>query len=273
MSEDVWEGKRLGVIGAGNMAEAIVRGATAAGVIAPGRIAAFDPLPERRELFAALGCQAAATACAAAACEAVLLSVKPQSLRRAAEEIRSGLRPGTLAISIVAGVPTRILAEILAPGVKIIRVMPNTPLLVGQGMSCLSQGPGAGEVEMRLALALFAAAGAALELPEGQLDAVTALSGGGPAYLFRFAEALMAGGEGIGLSAETARLLTVNTLRGAAEMLFRGGEAADLRARVTSKGGTTAEALRVFEAGRLTVLTAEALKAAKERSAELGREA
>jgi pyrroline-5-carboxylate reductase len=150
--------------------------------------------------------------------------------------------------------------------------MPNTPLLVGFGMSCLARGPGAGETEMRLALELFAAAGTAVELPEAQLDAVTALSGGGPAYLFRFAEALIAGGEALGLSSDTSRLLVVNTLRGAAEMLARGGEPADLRAKVTSRGGTTAEALKIFDSGGLLELTARALLAARNRGEELNRE-
>jgi pyrroline-5-carboxylate reductase len=112
-----------------------------------------------------------------------------------------------------------------------------------------------------------------MELPEEELDAVTALSGGGPAYLFRFAEALIAGGVAIGLSPGTAKSLTVNTLRGAAEMLARGGDPADLRNRVTSKGGTTAEALRVFEAGKLMETAIEALRAARDKSVQLGRDA
>ncbi|MDR2390442.1 MAG: pyrroline-5-carboxylate reductase [Planctomycetota bacterium] len=272
MPDNPWAGKRLGIIGAGNMAEAIARGVTAAGLIAPDGILAYDPLPERLSLFASLGFRPASVT-ETAGCEAVLLSIKPQSLQQAATGVRPAIRAGTLAISIVAGVPTRSLENLLAPGVKIVRVMPNTPLLVGFGMSCLSRGPGAGDAEMRMVSALFSAAGTAIELPEDQLDAVTALSGSGPAYLFRFAEMLIAGGVAVGLSPDTAKLLTVNTLRGAAEMLARGGDPEDLRSRVTSKGGTTAEALRIFDAGRFAETVIEALRAARDRSVQLGRDA
>ncbi|MDR1535262.1 MAG: pyrroline-5-carboxylate reductase [Planctomycetota bacterium] len=271
MANSVWEGRRLGVIGAGNMAEAIVRGATGAGVIPAERITVYDPLPERRELFVSLGCRSDSAGEAAGA-GSVLLAVKPQQLPRAAGEIRDALRPGSLCLTIVAGATAASLAALLAPGVKIVRIMPNTPLLVGFGVSALARGPLAGEEEMRLALALFSAAGDALELAETELDAVTALSGGGPAYLFRFAEALAAGGERLGLAPEVARRLTVGTLRGASEMLARGGEAGELRERVTSRGGTTAEALKTLENGRFPELLAEALAAARDRSRELGRE-
>ena len=272
MSADSWRGRSLGIIGAGNMAEAIARGAASANLIPGDRILAYDPLPERRELFSSLGFRSAAAAEAAGA-EAILLSVKPQNLRQALEDVRGAIRPGALAMSIVAGVSTETLAKLLPSGTKIIRCMPNTPLLVGLGVSCLVRGPGAGETEMRLALTLFSAAGSAMELPEAQMDAVTALSGGGPAYLFRFAEALIAGGEALGLSSDTVRRLSAATLRGAAEMLVRGGDPAELRSKVTSRGGTTAEALKIFDSGGLMEMTARALSAARKRSEELGREA
>lgn len=268
-----WSGKRLGVVGAGNMAEALVRGVVRAGLIPAGMIHAFDPLPGRRAVFASLGCRVADAPAEAAACDVVLLAVKPQAVRAALLRIAPLLRRETVLISIAAGVPIRILAEILPAGVKLARIMPNTPLLVGFGMSCVAPGPGLSREDAGMILDLFSSAGDAVEVDEDQLDAVTALSGSGPAYLFRFAEALQEAGEALGLSPALSRRLGAATLRGAAEMLAAGGDPAGLREKVTSPGGTTAAALGVLDNHDFMGIIAEALKAAERRAGELGRQA
>jgi pyrroline-5-carboxylate reductase len=255
------------------MAEAIVRGVIDSGVLAAEAIHVYDPLPERRDIFSGLGCHAYPEPAQAAGREFVLLAVKPQSLRQAMAEVKTFLSADAVLLSIVAGVSINSLANLVTPGLRLVRIMPNTPLLVGQGMTSLARGAGVGEADMRRATSLFAAAGQVVEVKESDLDAVTALSGSGPAYLFAFAEALEAAGQGLGLSPDLARQLTVQTLRGASEMLARGGEASELRERVTSRGGTTAAALAVFRERGLADLVQAALTASRDRSVELGREA
>ncbi len=263
--------KRLGVIGGGNMAEALARGVIRAALLPPEAIIVHDILPERRAVFAALGCAAAETAAETLAADLVLLATKPQK----AEEALSGLAFGEsrLLVSIAAGVPCARLEGWIGGKPRVVRVMPNTPLLVGMGASALARGRHATAEDLAAALALFASCGAAVEVPEDKLDAVTALSGSGPAYLFRFAEALRNGGEALGLSPELAAKLTAATLRGAAEMLERFGDPETLRKNVTSPGGTTAAALAVLDKGNFERLVAAALMAARDRGAELGRNA
>lgn len=272
MTDSAWTGKTLGIIGGGNMAEALTRGVLAANLLPAGAIIVYDPLPERREVFGKLGCLAVESASEVLASEVILLATKPQALRAALEGLGAKMRKSTLVISIAAGVGSRSIAALLPDDARVIRVMPNTPLLVGSGVAGVARGAGAGDADMAMALRLFACAGVAYEVEETDLDAVTALSGSGPAYLFRFAEALIAGGEQIGLSPELAKNLTINMLRGSAEMLSRFQEPDVLRERVTSPGGTTAAALNVFESGDFTGLVVRALVAARDRGVELGRD-
>jgi pyrroline-5-carboxylate reductase len=270
----LWEDKRLGVIGAGNMAEALIRGVVGTELIAPGKILACDPNPERRLVFQSIGCQVADNPAAAAGMEVLLLSVKPQMVRDVLGDIRDRVKPGTLIISIMAGVKSSTIAGLLPGGMRIIRVMPNTPLLVGMGMAAVAKGVGAGGSDMQRVLALFEAAGRAIEVDESDMDAVTALSGSGPAYVFYFAEALIAAGKSLGLPAGVSHILAINTLRGAASMLaLKDGDPADLRKKVTSPGGTTAAALDVFREGDLFGLVEKALAAAEKRGEELGKNA
>lgn len=270
----LWEDKRLGVIGAGNMAEALIRGVVGTELISPDKILACDPAPERRLVFQSIGCQVADNAAAAAKMEVLLLSVKPQMVRDVLGDIGGLVKPGTLIISIIAGVKSSTLAELLPEGVRIIRVMPNTPLLVGMGMAAVAKGVGAGTADMQRVLALFEAAGKAIEVDENVMDAVTALSGSGPAYVFYFAEALIAAGKNLGLPTDVSHTLAINTLRGAASMLaLEDGDPEDLRKKVTSPGGTTAAALDVFRDGDLFGLVDKALASAKKRGEELGKNA
>ncbi len=273
MHNSSWLGKTLGVLGGGNMAEAIVRGVLAAGLVPAADIAVYDPLAARRELFAGLGCRAADAAREVAGADFLLLAVKPQTFREAVGGLGDGPGPGTVVASIIAGVPIRAIEALFPPGCRVVRVMPNTPLLIGRGVSALARGGNAGAADLAMARQLFACAGQAFEVEERHMDAVTALSGSGPAYLFRFAEALIAAGEKLGLAPELSRDLAVGTLRGAAEMLAANPDPALLRQRVTSPGGTTAAALRVFDEGDFAGLVAEALAAAERRGAELGKKA
>ncbi len=268
----LWEDTHLGVIGAGNMAEALIRGVIGTDLIAPEMILACDPVSERRLVFQSIGCQVADNPAAAAEMEVLLLSVKPQMVRDVLGDIRDLVKPGTLVISIIAGVTTTTLAELLPEGVRIIRVMPNTPLLVGMGMAAVAKGVGALDFDVQRVLALFGAAGKAIEVDENDMDAVTALSGSGPAYVFYFAEALIAAGESIGLSSEVSRTLALTTLRGSASMLaLENGDPAELRKKVTSPGGTTAAALEEFKQGDFFGLVERVLTAAKKRGEELGK--
>lgn len=271
MPNSIWRGKRLGVIGGGNMAEALIRGVVASGLVSSSDIVVYDILPERRAVFAAFDCVSADDPAQAMAADVVLLATKPQMLREAVGGLAVG--GGRLLVSIAAGVATGTIEKLFSAPVKVVRVMPNTPLLVGAGMSALCRGVHAGADDMVLALALFACCGDAVEVDEGHMDAVTALSGSGPAYLFRFAEVLAAAGVAAGLPPELAERLTVATLRGSSEMLAHQGDAAGLRRKVTSPGGTTAAALAVFERRDFAGMAVEAIVAARDRGAELGRKA
>ncbi len=263
---------RLGIIGAGNMAEALARGLIGARLVQADQIQACDPDPHRREVFRALGADVSADNAEAAGCPVVLLSVKPQVLDEVVKVAGANMGPQTLAISIAAGVRTNRIAGLVPAGVRIVRVMPNTPLLVGSGVAGVARGPKATDEDLALVLGLFSAAGAAHAVDEERMDAVTAVSGSGPAYVFRFCEALEAAARSQGLDPDLARRLARGTVVGAARLLAESAEEAkELRERVTSPGGTTAAALQVFESRELERIVCEAVAAAARRSDELAR--
>ncbi len=261
---------RLGFIGAGNMAEALARGVVAAGVLPAGRIVAADPDAARREIFAALGAEATEANAAAAACDLVCLAVKPQVLEAVLSDLASELNPDALLVSIAAGVRTSRIARRVPETVRIVRVMPNTPMLAGKGAAGVAPGPRATDDDVAAVARLFRAAGTAWVVDEMLLDAVTALSGSGPAYCFRFVEALAEAGLAVGLPRELAVALARQTFIGAGRLLEETGEtAADLRAKVTSKGGTTAAGLAAMEAAGLSDAVRAGVRAARERSVAL----
>lgn len=268
----VWNSEILGIVGGGNMAEALVRGVIAADLIPALRIVVYDPLVTRREVFRGFGCVVAENAHEVLNSDVILLATKPQNLPDAVRTMTFSPGKPQLLISIAAGISTRVIERLLPTGSRVIRVMPNTPLLVGMGVSALARGTNANEHDLTMALELFSCCGKAVEVDEKLMDGVTALSGSGPAYLFRFAEVLMNGGIAIGLPPELSKELTIALLRGSAEMLSRYQDAAVLRERVTSPGGTTAAALKVFDERNFGGMVAAALEAARYRSQELGRE-
>jgi len=264
---------QLGVIGAGNMAEALLRGAISADVLDAGAVVVSDPDASRRELFTReLGVTAVEDNTTPAACSAVLLAVKPQVMGAVLAEVAGAVGADATVVSIAAGVRTQFISDNLAGKGRIVRVMPNTPMLVGAGVSALCKGPGASDAELARAQKLFAACGRTVRVDEPMIDAVTAVSGSGPAYFFYLVEAMIAAGVAEGLDEPVARELAVQTCRGAGELLAATGEAPEaLRARVTSPGGTTQAALEMMESAGVQDALVAAVRRAAERSRELGK--
>ncbi|MFW6033201.1 MAG: pyrroline-5-carboxylate reductase [Phycisphaeraceae bacterium] len=262
----------LGLIGAGNMAEAIVRAAIGQGVIPAEKIIAADPSPDRRAVFASLGAAVAeSNREVVAGSDQLLLAVKPQMFPEVAGELGGGPEEQVF-ISIMAGLGTaKIAAAVPGRSPRVVRVMPNTPVLVGQGMAGIALGEHARPGDEELAIKLFSAGGEAVRVGEAQMDAITAVSGSGPAYAFYLAEAMQQAAEELGLG-EHAGLLVSQTLLGAARMLRETGESpAELRRKVTSPGGTTEAACHTLDAKQVRESVVAAVKAAAARSEELGR--
>jgi len=231
-----------------------------------------EPFAEARERLARdFGIVAQAEAGAALArCELVVWAVKPQSFAEAARPVR-GLAPDALHLSVAAGIPSASIARWLGTE-RVVRAMPNTPALVGAGATALCAGPRASASDVEFARSLFDACGRSVVVDETHMDAVTGLSGSGPAYVYRFAEAMLAGGIAAGLPGPMARQLTIQTLVGAAAMLKESGEPPEtLRARVSSPGGTTLAGLSELEHRGFKEAIAAAIIAATRRSQELGR--
>jgi pyrroline-5-carboxylate reductase len=261
---------QVAVLGVGAMGSALVRGWLTAGVLAPDEITVCDLDQAKAQALAAeLGVRPAMEpALAAERCDAVLLAVKPADVPAAL----AAMAPGgpRLLISIAAGVPIAKL-EAGVPGWPVVRVMPNTPALVGAGASAFALGHGAGAEHAALTERLLSAVGRAWRVKESLLDAVTGLSGSGPAYIYVLIEALADGGVRCGLPRDIAQALAAQTVLGSAKMVLESGEhPGQLKDRVTSPGGTTIAGLAVLEAGGFRSVVIEAVTAAARRSAELG---
>lgn len=260
---------RLGIIGAGNMGRAIVRGVLDAGVLSPQAVVVAEIDRDRREDLAVLGCATTADPAAALAAEQVLLAVKPQSFGALAESLGPLAEPKVV-ISIMAGLHSRTIRAALGEAARVVRVMPNTPCRIGAGMTAIAPGHGAVAGDERLAVEIFEALGRTVVVDESDMHAITGLSGSGPAYLYLLAEALEQAGAQAGLDAETSALLVQQTLVGAALLLVESGEEpAALRRAVTSPGGTTEAALAVMLERGLPQIVADAVKAARDRGAEI----
>ncbi len=262
----------LGMIGAGNMAEAIARAAIEQGVLSGDDLLASDPSVDRRERLASLGIATTESSAAVVErAEQVMLAVKPQTLDKVASALQTLDTERQVLLSIMAGVPTRRIAEAVGGPPRVVRIMPNTPLLVGEGMSAIALGPHAESDDAALARRIFAAAGEVVEVEETAMDAVTALSGSGPAYLFYVAEAMAEAARSLGLTDEQATKLTEQTLLGSATLLKGSEESAgELRDRVTSPGGTTEAAIRELDRGDVRSAVVRAITSAAERGRELG---
>ncbi|HEX4985814.1 MAG TPA: pyrroline-5-carboxylate reductase [Burkholderiales bacterium] len=264
---------RVLFMGGGNMATAMIGGLLQQG-FAAGDLRAVDVSEEARlRLQQRFGVAVAADAGTAVTEDVVLLAVKPQQMQALAKRLRALLR-GQLVISIAAGIRTTDLSRWLGGHARIVRAMPNTPALVRAGVTGLFAPAGVGSADRDAARAILGAVGTVVWVDdEAGIDAVTAVSGSGPAYVFYFIEALERAAAGLGLDAARARELAVQTFVGAAKLAGAGDEAPSvLRERVTSKGGTTEAALKAMEAGEVGQRIARAVQAAAARSHELGDE-
>lgn len=268
-------GFSIGFIGGGNMAAAIVRGLVAAGV-APRQISVTDPQPAARERISAIAAGIATgtdNAAVAATADVLVLAVKPQVLADVCATLAPARKPGQLVVSIAAGVRLSSLAAWLGADTPLVRAMPNQPALVGAGITALVAPPGVTAGDRARAAAVLEAAGSVVWLDdESLMDAVTAVSGSGPAYFYLLTELLAAAGRVVGLPPELAATLARQTAFGAGRTLAETGQdAAALRAAVTSPGGTTAAALAEFERSGLADIVNRAVTAARDRGVELGR--
>jgi pyrroline-5-carboxylate reductase len=264
----------LGILGAGNMAEAIARGVIRSGLLRPDQVVASDPSPQRRAMFAEqLGIRATDdNGEVARESRMLLLSVKPQQMKDVLAAIGPVLRPEALLISIAAGISSQSIESHLGVNGnwRVIRTMPNTPMLVGEGMVALSRGRHATEADAAQARKLFEAAADVIELTENKLDAVTAVSGSGPAYVFYLIEQMIRAGTDLGLAPEESRKLAIKTCAGAAKMLATSSDSPEeLRRKVTSPGGTTQAAVSLLEQHQVGSVIIDAVKAAARRSREL----
>jgi pyrroline-5-carboxylate reductase len=264
----------LAIIGGGKIGEALLSGllrrrSDGDGV---GDVLVCERSPERAaQLAERYGVPAVDLAEAAARARVLLLAVKPQDIASLLERLADHADTGHLVVSVAAGVPTRRIEAALAPGIPVVRVMPNTPALVDEGMSVLSAGSHAGDEHLDEAEVLLAAVGRVRRVPESQQDAVTALSGSGPAYFFFLVEAMIDAGILLGLPRTLAADLIVQTALGAAVMLRDSGEhPVQLREAVTSPGGTTIAAIRELERHGVRAALIAAIEAAHDRSVELG---
>lgn len=262
----------LGMIGGGNMAEAIVRAAVEHGVVEPDRIIVCDPVSQRRDLFESIGVATTdQNDKAAANAVQVMLAVKPQVAPMIVGDLTGLDVNKQVVVSIMAGLTTSKIASLIGLPVRVVRVMPNTPLLVGCGMSAICLGIHARPGDELMALQLFRAAGEAVMVDESHMDAVTAVSGSGPAYVFYLAEAMADAAKSLGLPEELGPLLARQTVYGAAKLMHQSQEPpAELRRRVTSPGGTTQAAIEHMEAMQIATHLINAMRRAAERSRELG---
>jgi len=267
------QGRKIAFIGGGNMAEAIIRGLLAAGIAAE-LITVAEPVAPRRALLAEKYGIAADGDNSAVAKDAgvVVLAVKPQVAAAVLAQLQETIGKDTLVISIMAGVSCAAIETPLKPGVRVVRVMPNTPALVMEGASALCSGSHAGEDDLALTETLFAQVGTTCRVDETLIDAVTGLSGSGPAYVLAFIEALADGGVKNGLARDASLKLAAQTLLGTARLFLETGEhPASLRDKVTSPGGTTIAGLHALEKGCFRGTVISAVDAAVARSKELGK--
>jgi pyrroline-5-carboxylate reductase len=268
-----WSG-RMVFIGAGNMAEAIIKGLLQAGWAAADRIRVTDVDAARLAHFAEAYQVGGLTDNVEAVSDAelVVLAVKPQGLLDVMRQLQPALTAQHLVLSIAAGIPTGAIEDAAGCSLRVVRAMPNTPALVGRGAAAICPGRWATAADLDVAERVLGAAGVVVRVAESQLDAVTAISGSGPAYVFYLMEAMQAAAAELGLDADTALRLIVATVGGSAALAEQRGEApAVLRQRVTSKGGTTAAALAVLEEQGVRDRWVEAMRAAHRRAGELAR--
>ncbi len=265
---------RIAILGVGKIGEALLAGVLADGATSAGDVVVCERVTARAtEVADRYGVRSVGNPAEAVAdAEVVVLAVKPNDLLAVASAAGTGLARHATVVSVAAGISAASIESVLPPRTPVVRVMPNTPMLVGQGMSALAAGGAAGPEHLDRAEQLMTAVGRVVRVPEAQIDAVTAVSGSGPAYLFLVVEAMIDAGVLLGLPRPLATELATQTALGAATMLRETGEhPALLREAVTSPGGTTAAALRELENGGLRAAFYDALEACRDRAQDLAR--
>ncbi|MCU0848517.1 MAG: pyrroline-5-carboxylate reductase [Spirochaetes bacterium] len=271
MTASELKGKFIGFIGAGNMAGAMITGLS--DIAREDRLSAYDidstkliGLSDKYgvEITPSLEALAAKT-------DIIIIAVKPDAVPAVCDGIRDAAHDDRLIISIAAGISTASLEKMLGQNKKIVRAMPNTPLLAGEGMTVITAGKNATGDDMKAAEEIFSRSGRAITLPEKMMDAVTGISGSGPAYVFTFIQAMADGGVKHGIPRDKAVLLAAQTVLGSAKLVLQTGEEPfTLRGRVTSPGGTTIEAVHVLERGGFSGIVMDAIEAAAQKSRKLG---
>ncbi len=263
---------KTGIIGCGNMGGAIAKGAIFSGALNAGSLYLYDIDKEKtnrlKEYLDANVSISSEELCNE--CSVIILAVKPQDIEETLKEIRCVIDPSKLLISVAAGVTIRRIKRILKEEVRVIRVMPNMPALVRSGISAMCADNCATAEDKRLAKRIFASVGEVIEVEEGVMNAVTAVSGSGPAYFFYLTEILEKSAMHMGIEKEKAKILAVKTAIGSALLLADGDTTAEaLRKRVTSKGGTTEAAFRYFSENKLEDILKSGIAAAEKRAKEL----
>jgi pyrroline-5-carboxylate reductase len=257
---------KVAIVGAGVMGEAMIHALSRLGINGSEIIIREKRAEREQELVEKYGIKTVSLDAA----QVILLAVKPQDFEKTLSEIRAEIRDGALLVSLLAGIKSSRIQGLVSESARVIRVMPNTPLLLGAGMSVISAGETATSSDVEWVKKLLSSSGQTLVVDESLMDAVTATSGSGPAYFFGFVEAMIDGARNLGLSEADARVLVNQTLLGAARMISESGkDAKTLRENVTSPNGTTAAALSVFDSNKWHEIVYEAMKAAKNRSQEL----
>jgi pyrroline-5-carboxylate reductase len=265
--------KLIGFIGTGNMGEALIAGLLKAKFATPKQMMAFDADGEKLlSLQKKYGINRAPdNSRLSSQCDLILLCVKPQSMKQVIEEISEALNPSKLIISIAAGVPLHVIEAYARKQLRLVRVMPNIAVLVREGASAIAPGSLATEEDLKLAKSIFDCVGKSIIVNESLMDAVTGLSGSGPAYIFLVIEALADAGVHLGMTRAQALTLAMQTVAGPVRLLSETGEhPALLREKVTSPGGTTAAGLYKLEEGGLRKILMDAVIAAAQKSKELG---
>jgi pyrroline-5-carboxylate reductase len=266
--------EKTGFIGAGNMATALIKGLVQSGVYHRDQLRASDMNEEAlKKISAAFDLECfSSNGDLVRESSIVVLSVKPQNMREVLEGVKREIRDDHLIISIAAGIPLRMIHAIIGRDIPLIRVMPNTPALVQRGVSALAGGDRAAPEHMAIAEKIFSAVGETVEVEESMMDAVTALSGSGPGYIFRMMECMTDAGVALGLKRDTCLRLVIQTFLGAAHLAKESEHSLSrLREMVTSPGGTTAAGLAVFDQMGLESMIQKAVRSACERSVALGK--
>ena len=269
------EDQIVGFVGAGNMATAIIKGLLQSGVYNTDRLIVSDKdraaLQRLAESFGLRSCFSNSELVRKSS--TILLCIKPQNMWEVLDEVKGEIREDHLLISIAAGIPLKMIRSRIDRDIPIIRVMPNTPALVQKGVSALAGGQRVTSVHMAAARMIFDAVGATVQVEEEVMDAVTAVSGSGPGYVFRIMESMVEAGKAVGLETDTALALVLETFLGAASLAKESGRPlAQLREMVTSPGGTTAAGLAMLDERGLDKLIHKAVEAACNRSIELGKD-